>query len=322
MKILILTLALSASAFSGFFGDPGEESFSFTRQFESAHTLARSQANTAGEAGLHSVRRNPALLALSSHRNYYINYGTESQGFTNASAGFSQPLWGAQMAVLLHVRTLTETIKEIDEQAQYTGATHRPWAEITQWVSSYSPYPGLRIAHSLQLMFSRLTQDAEDPTAWGAATDFGVYYQKDPRSMAWGFSINQLGKQFGGYLDESETSWLNTEFNAGIRYRLPSLPRLTLQQSLQFPAYGQTRFNNSLEYLFHRSFTLIASFSPAIDNIKSWLGKSANDDIEEIAWPFSGGIQVGWDFWQISYSVTPDPILNWHHQLSLTLGFM
>jgi hypothetical protein len=321
VKTFILIIWATQFAYSGIIGTSGEESFDFTSLFESAKTKSYSNSNIASNDGLFSIRQNPSSLSLESGRSIYLNYGVEAEGFTNTSLGYSQEIFNAQVAVVFNLRTLNSPIKEIDDQGIYSGEDHRPWAEETHWVVNYSPIKGLKVGHGVHLLFSRLTNDSQDKTAWGLAFDHGLYYQASPKSIAWGIALNNLGKQYGGYYEE-EDNWLQGDLSMGIRWRVPANPRISLSHNLIFPFFGEERFANSLEYLIHPRFKIVASASPSIENILEWIGQRDEDSLPlQKEWPFAGGFELNFAGFKLNYSINPHPLLSWHHQLSIDYTF-
>lgn len=267
----IATLALSTPAANlGYFSqnDAGQEVFSFLSTFDSPRNASLEKSAAAHPSTDPTVTQlNPAALILSEGKQRVISAHWQTGAFADNQGSLYYTTKYRQFLLQVSYNWLSYgDIDGYDEYGEETGKTYTPFSQLTTATIAF-PMKHFRFGATLKFASDKLTNDAGDRAAFGAAFDWGLLWQSDSKKYGFAFTARDFGCILRDYVDDgSDEHYPMAQAFAISGYMRPSnLPRLTLYGESEFPRYAEASLKLGSSYALGKSFQLRIGFT------RTWL---------------------------------------------------
>ena len=331
-KVLVLALwgMLFPAGANAYFsqGDQGEEIFSFLSTFDSPRNAALEKAASAVPSTDPTiVQLNAAALRLpdGTKRVGEIHWQTgamaDNQGSISYTSSYRKFLYQISYNWLDY-----GTIDGYDEYGNSTGKEYNPFSQLTTATVSYA-MTHINVGATVKFASERLTDDAGDRTAWGAAFDWGISWQSLSKIFGFAVVARDFGMLLRDYVDDGIDEYYPMSQMLGISmyYRPAILPRLTIMTESDFPRYAEPKFALAGEYALGQSFFIRAGFTRAWLDItrdfKQLLSANSRPDEAQSARMLSAGLGYNSKLFSIDYAFSYlAQGLGVEHRIGLRVG--
>ena len=290
-------------------GDAGQEVFSFINTFDSPRNAALEKSAGAGVSTDPTITQlNPAAVILPEGKNHIaaVHWQTgdfaDNQGSIYYTGHFNKYIFQVSYNWLSY-----GNIDGFNEYGEPTGESYEPFSQLATATFAV-PLKHIRFGATLKFAADKLTDDAGDRTAIGAAFDWGITWQS--QSNRYGLAL--MGRDFGcllrDYVDDGENEYypMSQTFAIAGFFRPKLLPRLTVFVDSDFPRYQEAFLALGGEYALGQHFFIRAGFErtwlDVIRDAKELMASEDRPDETNNAHMLSAGLGYAMDLFALDYS--------------------
>lgn len=290
-------------------GDAGQEVFSFINTFDSPRNAALEKSPGAGVSTDPTiVQLNPAAVILPEGKNHIasVHWQTGDMADNQGSISYTGH-YGKYIFQVSYNWLSYGSIEGYDEYGNATGNDYEPFSQLAT-ASVAFPLKHIRFGATLKFAADKLTDDAGDRTALGAAFDWGLTWQSESKRYGLAVMARDFGCLLRDYVDDGENDYypMSQTFAIAGFFRPKVLPRLTVYVDNDFPRYQEAFLSLGGEYALGQHLFVRAGFQRTwldlIRDAKELMASEERPDETNNAHMLSAGLGYAMDLLALDYS--------------------
>ena len=306
--LTLLSIPVASNAYFSQ-GDAGQEVFSFINTFDSPRNAALEKSAGAGISTDPTITQlNPAAIILPDGKNHVaaLHWQTgdmaENQGSVYYTGHFDKYIFQVSYNWLSY-----GDIEGYDEYGTATGKTYESFSQLATATIAF-PMKHFRFGATLKFAADKLTDEAGDRTALGAAFDWGIAWQSESKRYGLAFIARDFGCLLRDYTDDGENEYypMSQTFAISGFFRPKALPRLTVFVDNDFPRYQESFLSLGGEYALGQHLFVRVGFQRTwldlVRDAKELFASEDRPDETNNAHMLSAGLGYAMDLFALDYS--------------------